>query len=146
MTSNVRTSRTLRSVGAVVAGALVGIILSISTDALLHLVGVFPPLGQPADDGPLALATAYRTIYGVAGAFITARLAPHRPMLHAMVLGTLGLIASAAGAAATWNKGPAFGPHWYPVALIVLAIPTAWAGAKLYMKRSRQAGGLNIVH
>jgi hypothetical protein len=35
------------------------------------------------------------------------------------------------GAAVTWNKGPAFGPHWYPVALIVLAMPTAWAGAKI---------------
>ena len=26
---------------------------------------------------------------------------------------------------------PAFGPHWYPVALIVTAIPCAWLGGKL---------------
>lgn len=134
--------RTLRSIGAVVAGALVGIILSIGTDFVLHLVGVFPPLGQPADDGPLMLATAYRTIYGIAGAYVTARLAPARPMLHAMVLGTLGLIASAAGAAATWNKSAAYGPHWYPVALVVLAIPSAWVGARLFMSRSRVQIGI----
>ncbi len=25
----------------------------------------------------------------------------------------------------------AFGPHWHPLALIVLAMPMAWAGGKL---------------
>ena len=45
--------------------------------------------------------------------------------------GVAGLAVSILGAAATWNKGPAFGPHWYPLALIVLAMPQAWAGGKL---------------
>jgi hypothetical protein len=45
--------------------------------------------------------------------------------------GFVGLALSTFGAAATWNKGPAFGPHWYPLALIVLALPTAWIGGKL---------------
>ena len=36
-----------------------------------------------------------------------------------------------AGAIATWNAGPAFGPHWYPLALIALALPQTWLGAKL---------------
>jgi len=44
---------------------------------------------------------------------------------------------SIAGTVATWNKGPAFGPHWYPVALIVLAMPTAWLGGKLYVMQLR---------
>jgi hypothetical protein len=126
-----------KSVAAVVAGALVGIILSVSSDGVLHLLGVFPPLGQPAADGPLMLATAYRTVYGVAGAYITARLAPYRPMMHALFLGGLGMLASIAGAAATWNRMDAFGPRWYPVALIILAIPTAWAGGHLYVARMR---------
>jgi hypothetical protein len=52
-------------------------------------------------------------------------------MQHALVGGLLGLVVSIVGAAATWNKGPAFGPHWYPLALIVLAMPQAWAGGKL---------------
>jgi hypothetical protein len=42
--------------------------------------------------------------YSVAGSYITARLAPNRPMLHALVLGVLGLAVSIVGAAVTWNK------------------------------------------
>jgi hypothetical protein len=127
----------LRSVGAVLVGMLTGIILSLGTDELLHLAHVFPPWDQRASDGLLLLATIYRTIYGVAGSFIAARLAPRRPMLHAMILGVFGLAASAAGAVVTWNKGPVFGPHWYPVALVVLAIPTAWAGGKIRLVQLR---------
>ena len=123
--------KTLQSIGAVLAGAVASIVVTLATDAALHKAGVFPPVGQPASDGPLALATAYRTIYGVAGAYLTARLAPSRPMLHVMILGGLGFIASLAGAVATWNKMEIYGPHWYPVALVVLALPQSWLGGWL---------------
>ena len=116
---------------ALLAGMLAGIILSIGTDVLLHVIGLFPPLGQPVSSPLLLLATAYRSVYGVIGSYIAARLAPNSPMMHALVLGMVGFVVSIVGAVATWNKGPAFGPHWYPVALIVLAIPTAWVGGKL---------------
>ena len=118
-----------QSIGAVLAGAAAGIAVTLATDAVLHKAGVFPPSGQPASDGPLALATLYRTIYGVGGAYLTARLAPSRPMLHVMILGALGFIASLIGAIATWNKMEIYGPHWYPVALAVLALPQSWLGA-----------------
>jgi uncharacterized MnhB-related membrane protein len=128
-----------RSVLAVLVGMLVGIAITLGTDEILHIVGVFPPWGASmvGFDGALLLATAYRTVYGVLASYITARLAPDRPMMHALVGGFLGLVVSIAGAAATWNKGPAFGPHWYPLALIVLAMPQAWAGGKLYEMQSR---------
>ena len=135
MNDSSRSSRVGKSIIAVGAGALVGIILSISTDGVLHFLGLFPPLGQQAADGPLMLATAYRTAYGIVGAYVTARLAPYRPMLHALFLGGLGMLASTAGAVATWNRMDAFGPRWYPVALIVLAIPTAWLGGKLCVRK-----------
>jgi hypothetical protein len=70
-------------------------------------------------------------VVGVASAFITAWLAPDRPIGHALAGGVAGLIATTVGAVVTWNRGQQFGPHWYPVALIVLALPTAWAGGKL---------------
>jgi hypothetical protein len=124
--------RILKSIGAVLAGILVGAVLSLGTDVVLHAARVFPAWDQPASHALLLLATAYRTIYSVAGSYITARLAPNRPMLHALVLGVLGLAVSIVGAAVTWNKGPAFGPHWYPVALVVLAMPQCWVGGKLY--------------
>jgi len=126
-----------KSIGAVLAGILVGAVLSIVTDVALHAARVFPPWDQPASDALLLLATAYRTVYSVAGSYIAARLAPNRPMLHALVLGVLGLAVCIVGAVVTWNKGPAFGPHWYPVALIVLAIPQCWAGGKLYEMQLR---------
>ncbi len=123
--------KTLQSIGAVLAGAVAGIVITIGTDMALRAAGVLPPLGEPAGDGPLLLATLYRTVYGVAGAYITARLAPDRPMMHALVLGALGFAASVVGAVVTWNKGAAFGPHWYPVALVVLAMPQSWLGGRL---------------
>jgi hypothetical protein len=122
-----------RSIGAVLAGMVAGIVATLVTDIVLHKVGVFPPWGESmlGFDGALLLATTYRTVYGVAASYIIARLAPDRPMGHALVGGGVGLAVSILGAAATWNKGPAFGPHWYPLALVVLAMPQAWAGGKL---------------
>jgi len=122
---------TLTSIGAVVAGFVAVFVLSLGTDVVMHIAGVFPQLGQPMSDALFVLATLYRTVYCIAGSYIAARLAPNRPMEHALVLGVLGLIVSITGAVVTWNKGPAFGPHWYPVALIVTAIPCAWLGGRL---------------
>lgn len=120
-----------RSIGAVLAGIVVGVALTLATDVVLHLTRVFPPMGQPLSDAPLVLATVYRVAFGVLGSYITARLAPNRPMGHALIGGVVGLVASTVGAVVTWNRGPAFGPHWYPIALIVTAIPCAWLGGKL---------------
>jgi hypothetical protein len=124
----------LRSVAAVLTGALVGILLSVATDAVLHTLGLLPGTDKPANDPVLLAATCYRTVYGVLGAWLTARIAPARPMRHVTALGALGLAASLFGAIYTWNKGPAFGPHWYPVTLTVLALPTAWLGGWLRLK------------
>jgi hypothetical protein len=118
-----------RSILALVAGMLTAIILSLATDLGLHAMGLTPALGQPMSDPWLLLATTYRTIYGVIASYIVARLAPNRPMQHALIGGFIGLLASIAGAVATWNSG--LGPHWYPLSLIVLALPPAWFGGKL---------------
>lgn len=120
-----------RSIWAVVAGFLLCLVLTLVTDLALHAMGVFPPMGQPLGDGPLVWATVYRIIFAIVGTYVTARLAPHAPMRHAMIVGVIGFVLSIAGAVVTWNKGPAFGPHWYPVALIVTALPCAWVGGKL---------------
>jgi len=121
-----------RSIGAVLAGIVAGIVLSLGTDVVLRAAGIFPPLGlPPMSDSLFLLATVYRIIYGVVGSYIIARLAPDRPMGHALVGGVVGLVASVVGAVATWNHVPSLGPHWYPLALVVTAIPCAWLGGKL---------------
>jgi hypothetical protein len=121
--------RTGRSIGAVLAGLLTVVILSLGTDLALHAAGIFPALGDRMSNTLLVLATVYRTIYAVLGGYITARLAPNRPMHHALLNGFIGLALGALGAIVTWNR--ALGPHWYPLALIVTAVPTAWLGGEL---------------
>jgi hypothetical protein len=129
--------RVLRSVGAVFAGLILVVVLSTGTDAIMHATRVFPPMGQPMSDALFGLATLYRCAYTVIGCYLAARLAPDRPMRHAMILGIVGLALATLGAVVTWNRGPAFGPHWYPVALIVTAIPCAWIGGRLYQVRAQ---------
>ena len=126
-----------RSVGALLAGFAAGAALSLGTDEVLHLTHVYPPWGDPVGDRPLMLATAYRVVYGILASYIVARLAPYSPMGHALVGGVAGLVVSAAGAVATWNAGPAYGNHWYPVALIVTALPCAWLGGKVRLMQLR---------
>ncbi len=129
--------RTGQSIGAVLAGIAAGVILSLGTDIALRAAGIFPPLGQPPMSDPLfLLATAYRIVYGVAGSYIIARLAPDRPMQHALVGGAIGLVVSIVGAVATWNTEPSLGPHWYPLALVITALPCAWLGGKLRLMQN----------
>jgi hypothetical protein len=129
------------SIGAILAGFVFVFIISLGSDEVLHKTGVFPPWGASmvGYDAALLLATAYRIVFGTAGSYVTARLAPDRPMQHALLGGIIGLALSILGAAATWNRGPAFGPHWYPLALVVTVLPTAWAGGKLRLLQLRQA-------
>ena len=126
-----------RSVVAVLSGMATAIAVTLATDVVLHKLQVFPPWGEQTPNGLLLLATAYRALYSVGASYLTAYLAPYRPMAHAMIGGALGFVASLTGAIATWNGGPAYQPHWYPVALVVLAFPQAWFGGWL---RLRQLG------
>jgi hypothetical protein len=119
---------------AVVAGVLVILVVTTLVDIVLHVIGVFPPMDQPIGNRLALLATSYRIVISVAGAWLTARLAPANPMKHAMMLGYVGVVLGLVGVVATWNLG--LGPRWYPLALVALAIPQCWAGGKLYEMRS----------
>jgi len=99
-----RPRRILRSIGAVLVGVLAIFILSIGTDAVLHAIGVFPPFGQPMSDALFLLAMGYRIIYGVATSYLVARLAPGRPMRHALVFGLVGVVIGTAGMVAAWGR------------------------------------------
>jgi hypothetical protein len=120
------------SIGAFFAGLVAIFVLSNGTDQIFHSTGVFPPWGQPMSDGLFAFAFGYRFVFDTFGCWLTAKLAPRRPMKHALILGAFGLVLSAAAAAATWNKGPEFGPHWYSVILALSSLPSAWLGARIH--------------
>jgi hypothetical protein len=126
-----------RSIGALFAGFVLVVALSIGADMAMRASGVFPQLGYSMSNRLFALATAYRLAFGVVGSYVTARLAPNRPLRHSLLGGLVGLTLSIAGAVATWNRGPDFGPHWYPVALALLAMPQSWLGGILREKQLR---------
>ena len=118
------------SILAILAGVAFIIVVTTLVDVALHVLGVYPPMNQPINDALALLATAYRVVISVAGAWLTARLAPNNPITHAMILGVVGTILGIVGVVATWNMG--LGPRWYAIALAVLAIPQCWLGGKLY--------------
>lgn len=119
-----------RSILALLAGFVANIVLSLATDVGLQAVGILPVLGQETmNNFQSALAAAYRTLYCVLSSYIVARLAPCRPMAHALIGAGAGMVIATVGAIVTWNKG--LGPHWYVIVLIVLALPTGWLGGKL---------------
>jgi len=122
-----------KSVWAVFAGVLFIVVVTTLVDIVLHMVGVFPPATQPLDERLAAIATSYRVVISVAGAWLTAKLAPQNPMKHALILGLVGVVLGFAGLLVTWNLG--MGPKWYPVALVLLAIPQCWLGGFIYERR-----------
>jgi len=134
--SELGTRRWGRSIVAVVVGILAGVIPTLGIDEVLHLARVYPPVGKPMTDGLCALATSYRLVLSVLGSYVIARLAPDKPMQHALVGGAIGLIVSVLGAVVTWNMN--LGPHWYSVLLAVTALPCAWIGGRLWQMHLRQ--------
>jgi hypothetical protein len=124
----------LRSTAAVLAGFVAVFVLSLGTDQVLHVLGVYPPWGQPMyDTGLILLALSYRIVYTVVGGYIAARLAPGAPVRHALALGIIGLAVATVGAIATIPMH--LGPSWYPIALAITALPCTWLGGVLYSGR-----------
>lgn len=127
--------KVLKSIGAVVAGFLTVVVLSVGTDAVLEGIGFLPPASKPEAyvSWMLAVALLYRTIYTVAGGYVTAKLAPSNPKKHVIVLAILGTFGGIMGVIAGWN----ISENWYPIALAVLAFPSVWYGGKLAMNKSK---------
>jgi hypothetical protein len=123
-----------RSIWAVVAGVLFIIIASTLVDIVLHAVDVYPKMGEPIGHGLALLATSYRFVIGIGGGWLTARLAPGKPVKHALILGGIGVVLGLIGVALTWNQNLA--PRWYAIALAALAIPQCWLGGRLFEARS----------
>lgn len=131
-----------RRIGAVLAGLLLIAILDTTIDVIMHQTGVYPPWFQPMRTPLWLLAIAYRTVDGISGGYVTARLAPDRPVAHALALGMIGIVLSTAGVIATWSKGPEFGPKWYPLTLVAIALPCSLIGGLIRARQlNPRAGG-----
>ena len=121
----------LKSIGAVLAGFVFIVITHNGTDLILESLGIFTPPTQRFDTTWMVVtAVIYRAAFSVAGCYLTAWLAPSKPMLHALILGGIGLVLSTVAAIVTIPMD--LGPAWYPIALAVISLPCGWLGGKLY--------------
>ena len=123
----------LKSIGAVVAGFITVVILSTVTDTILEKLGIFPsPQEGLFITWMLVVAFLYRSLYTVIGGYVTAWLAPNRPMRHVTILGIIGTIAGILGIIAGWNLSD----HWYPIAIAATGFLFVWVGGKIKIKTS----------
>ena len=123
-----------RSTWAVIAGILFIIVVTTAVDIFLHIIHVFPPMGEPLDDRLSLISSSYRIPITIAGAYLTAKLAPANPMKHALILGVVGVVLGLVGVMATW--GMDMGPKWYPISLPILSIPECWLGGLIFTRRT----------
>ena len=120
-----------RSVLAIIIALVANVALSLGADQFFHIVEVYQPWGVPmVEAGDNLLALSYRVVFGVLSGYIAARLAPYAPMRHAIILGVVGVILSLLGLFAATQAD--LGPIWYPALLVIVALPCAWVGGKLY--------------
>lgn len=108
--------KTTKTIFAIIAGFLTVVILSTVTDFVLEKLGILP---SPKDGlfitWMLVLALAYRSIYTVVGGYVTAWLAPERPIHVVKILAFIGLLAGIVGIVFGWNLSQ----HWYPIAIAI---------------------------
>jgi hypothetical protein len=122
-----------RSVAAVFLSFLAVVVLSLGTDQMFHVLNVYPPWGEPMYAPELnLLALSYRSVYGILGGYLTARLAPHSPMRHVWVGGGIGFALSLVGVIGASQMN--LGPMWYPILLAATALPTSWLGGVLFFR------------
>ena len=110
-----------RSILAVVAGFVVtGLLIGGTTAAVI----AGSPASFDARNAPTSLAMllvmhAYVAVYATFGCWLAARIAPSRPMRHAMIVGVLGVIINAANPS-IWSLYP----MWSNV--ISITTPLLW--------------------
>jgi hypothetical protein len=130
-----------RSVIAVVVGFVVIGVLAMGTDAILKAAvpQIFGPNDRVGSLPWLLFIQLYVFVYAVFGCWLTARLAPNRPMRHALILGALGLVLNVAGTIALWDRMPA----WYHIVALALVMPAAWLGGRIRERQLASAGSLS---
>lgn len=118
-----------RSIMAVVVGFLLIGALSVGADALIHQLvpGAYDAQGRLTSVPLLLLTQAYVALFAIGGCYLCARLAPNRPMRHALILGALGLVFNIAGSYVRWADVPL----WFHLMGLTLTLPYAYAGGWL---------------
>jgi hypothetical protein len=120
-----------KSIGAVIAGFLTAIFLTVGTDAVMEGIGFFSTNPETYTSRMLFVALVYRTVFTGLGGFVIGKLAPYKPMNHVAVMAVISALLGIGGIVAEWNMIE----HWFPITQAVLAFPFVWYGGKLALNR-----------
>src|SRR5688500_11061282 len=118
----------LRSLGAVAAGY---VIFGASAFLLFQLSGI-----DPHQSAPITFKIAsiiWGCVFALVAGWLTARLAPTRPVVHAVVLAAL--IALGALVSMVSVRGDAI---WSQASALVLMAPCAWLGGRIAATRGAE--------
>ena len=128
-------SKIWKSILAVIVGLIFIVVTHTATDKILEAIGVLPKGNLYVGTGLIVFVIGYRAVFSLIGCFLTARLAPSKPMTHALILGVIGVIGSLAGVLANYQLN--LGPDWYAWTLVIISLPIAWLGGKLEVIRRK---------
>jgi hypothetical protein len=119
-----------QSVGVILLAFVINALLALVTDFLLESIGVLPnPQKGLFETWAILLVLFYRGVYTIGAGFLVAKLAPNKPTLHAIILGTIG-----AAIALIAASSPSFAekaPLWFAYTLAAITIPCIWLGVKI---------------
>jgi hypothetical protein len=129
------TNTTLKSIGAILAGFALNVVLSVGADIAFNATGLFSMENFKANSNvAILIVIIYRFVFSIAGSYLTAKLAPGNPMKHSLLLGITGTVLSILATVAMWDTAEAR----YNIPVIVMCIPSAYFGAKLYLKKQHK--------
>lgn len=123
--------KTLKSIGAVLAGFITFSILSGAASAILVSIGVYPNGKLPLHGSLFVIIgiLVLQAIFNMVGCFATAKLAPFNPMRHVLIFGGLGALLNLLTALGMIKDPASF---WFFLALAILSLSIAWLSGKLY--------------
>ncbi len=121
-----------KSIGAIAAGFALGAVLSVGTDFLMDKMGIMSM--ENFKQTPLfivCIVIVYRFIFNVIGCYLTAGLAPNKPMKHVIIIGAIGTVLGLLGSFAMWDNAIPL----YNIAIIAISLPSAWLGGQFFLKK-----------
>ena len=129
----------MRSILAIGAGFVLIPVITIGIDLVLMraMPAVFGAPDANHDLRVLVIGTAYTAVTAIACCWLTAALAPNRPMRHALILGALGVAATVLTLVPQLSSMPL----WFAALSVLLVMPYAWLGGRLRELQLQRRGG-----
>jgi hypothetical protein len=127
----------LRSIALVVGSYVFSVVLVMATDPLLSRLfpGDFVD-GHVPSNAALLASTACFIVISIFCAWVCARYAPGRAVLHVLWFCTLGEVVGIATTIPNWSTG---WPHWYGLSWLLSWPVTCWIGLLLSGRKADTA-------